>query len=108
MSRPAKPTDRVAVMRHATRPPALYPLFAPASELAGIGPATLPLLCRLLGRDEPRCLDLLWHVPRAWISMEPLVDIAAAPPGARATLLVDILRHEPGNGGAAGRIASSP
>jgi ATP-dependent DNA helicase RecG len=45
------------------RPPLLNPLFAAVTTLSGVGPKLAKLYARLLGRDEPRIVDLLFHLP---------------------------------------------
>ena len=46
------------------RPTLLDPFFASITSLPGIGPKVEKLYRRLLGReDEPRIVDLLFHLP---------------------------------------------
>src|SRR5262245_44668070 len=45
------------------RPTLLNPLFAAVTTLPGIGPKLAKHYARLVGRDEPRIIDLLFHLP---------------------------------------------
>ena len=45
------------------RPAILNPLFASLTTLPGIGPKLETLYARLLGRETPRIVDLLFHLP---------------------------------------------
>jgi ATP-dependent DNA helicase RecG len=79
------------------RPPVLVPLFASASNLAGIGPRMQLLLKKALrlppGVAETRVIDLLWHTPAGVIDRRATPTVAAAVPGTIATLKVRVLRH---------------
>jgi ATP-dependent DNA helicase RecG len=79
------------------RPPVLVPLFASATNLAGIGPRMQLLLKKALrvppGVAEARVIDLLWHTPTGVIDRRATPTVAAAVPGAIATLKVRVLRH---------------
>ena len=77
------------------RPKILYPLFRPATQLPGVGPATGRLLERLAG---PAVVDLLWHLPRGVVDRRPAPRLADAPEGAVATFVVAIERHAPPQG----------
>ena len=77
---------------------ALGPLLAPARALHGIGPSLAATLARLVGASdgaEPRCLDLLWHLPYGVIERR-LQTHAAMVEGERVTLLVQVQQHQPG------------
>lgn len=74
------------------RPPILYPLFAPVTNLSGIGPRIGKLLERLAG---PLLVDLLWHLPSGIIDRRYQPKIADAEPGRIATLKVLVEKHLP-------------
>jgi ATP-dependent DNA helicase RecG len=80
------------------RPEILYPLFAPVTTLAGIGPRLAGLVAKAAG---PHVVDLLWHAPAGLIDRRQLVPIAEAPVGAVVSLLVRVDRHLPGGSGRA-------
>jgi ATP-dependent DNA helicase RecG len=86
---------------HSPRPEPLFALFAPVQGLPGVGPATVRRLARLLGRAEPRRLDLVAHLPVGLIDPEPLATLAGAAEGDAVTLEVLVLRHHPAGGGRA-------
>ncbi len=88
------------------RDPRLFPLFAPLSSLQGVGPALARRLARLLGREQPRVLDLLFHLPRGLLDLAPRSELTAADIGADVALEVEILRHRPGFGRSPYRIAA--
>lgn len=77
------------------RDPRLFQLFASVRQLDGVGPTMLDALKRLLGRDEPRLLDLALQPPLAQRSLDALEDMSQLADGARVTLLVHIDRHHP-------------
>ena len=86
---------------HSPRPEPLFPLFAPLPGLPGVGPATARRLARLLGRTEPRCLDLVAHLPIGLIDPEPLATLRDAAEGDAVTLEILVHRHHPAGGGRA-------
>ena len=45
------------------RPLVLNPLFASLTSLPGVGPKLEKLYAKLLDRDAPRVVDLLFHLP---------------------------------------------
>jgi len=78
---------------------ALGPLLAPARTLRGIGPSLAATLARLVGAPdgaEPRCLDLLWHLPHGVVERRLQTHAAALVEGERVTLLVQVQQHQPG------------
>jgi ATP-dependent DNA helicase RecG len=77
------------------RPEILFPLFAPATALGGVGPRIGKAIERLAG---PHVVDLLWHLPSGIIDRRFSPKIAEAPTGAIVTLRVRVDRHRPGNG----------
>src|SRR3990172_11473794 len=85
------------------RPLPLIPLFASATNLAGIGPRMQLLLKKALrlppGVAAPRVLDLLWHMPTGVIDRRATPTVAAAVPGTIATLKVRVVKHRAPPGG---------
>ena len=77
------------------RPPLLNPLFAALTSLPGVGPAVAASAARLLDRPDPRCLDLLAHLPHAAIDPSPRLALTAADQGQMVTLSALIERHRP-------------
>ena len=77
------------------RSPLLYPLFAPVSELDGVGTTLLGALRKLTGRDQPRVKDLLFTVPRRFRDLQPVSDVSAFEEGQDVTLELLVLRHRP-------------
>jgi ATP-dependent DNA helicase RecG len=47
------------------------------------------------GVNEPRIIDLLWHVPMGVVDRRSMPSVAAAVPGTIATLKVQVVRHKP-------------
>ncbi|MFC5068758.1 ATP-dependent DNA helicase RecG [Flaviflagellibacter deserti] len=71
------------------RPPALNPLFSPVETLQGFGEKSALPLKRLLG-DEPRVLDVLFHLPSGIVDRRMRPKIADAVPGGTVTLEVTV------------------
>jgi ATP-dependent DNA helicase RecG len=77
------------------RPEILFPLFASATSLPGVGPRYGKLIERLAG---PHVIDLLWHLPTDIIDRSFAPKVMAAPAGVIATLTVRVEAHlRPGN-----------
>jgi len=93
--------------RPATRDPRLQPLFAGIDTLPGVGPKVAARLARLLGTENPRVLDLLFHLPRARIVPEPPDGDPERAIGRTLALGVEVLRHTPGRGRAPSRVAAA-
>ena len=93
---PAKIAPVVADLR----PTALNPLFAAVTGLPGVGPAVAAATARLLRFAEPRCIDLLAHLPCDAIDPSPRLSLAGAAQGEMVTLLAQIERHRAAPGGA--------
>jgi ATP-dependent DNA helicase RecG len=74
------------------RPQILYPLFAPVTSLAGIGPRIGKLIEKLAG---PILVDLLWHLPSGIIDRSYRPKLAEAEVGRIATITVLIEKHVP-------------
>ena len=82
------------------RPPVLNPLFAALTSLSGVGPKLEKLYARLLGREAPRVVDLLFHLPSGAIDRRarPKLRDVQAGPG----------RHRRGHGRRASPLAAAP
>jgi ATP-dependent DNA helicase RecG len=77
------------------RPSVLDPLFAPLTRLSGIGPKLAKLYARLLGTDEPRIVDLLFHLPASAIDRSRNVPLREVEAGQVVTISVWIDDHRP-------------
>ena len=77
------------------RPSVLNPLFASVAALAGVGVRQEKLYARLLGRDGPRLIDLLFHLPTGAIDRRASPRLADVVPGSLVTVAVRIERHRP-------------
>lgn len=76
------------------RPEILFPLFAPLSNLPGIGPRLEKLLGNLTG---PHIVDLLWHLPTGLVDRSKRVKVSEVQEGGLVTVevLVDAHREPP-------------
>lgn len=74
------------------RPEILFPLFAPAHTLPGIGPRLEKLLERIAG---PKVVDLLWHLPTGLIDRRSRPKITETRDGEIATMEVTVGLHVP-------------
>jgi len=77
----------------ALEPQALIPLLAPLASLRGIGPERAALLAKASGGE--RVLDLLFHLPSAYVDRRERPSIRDLVPGRIATVAVEVVRHEP-------------
>ncbi|EJW11689.1 ATP-dependent DNA helicase RecG [Rhodovulum sp. PH10] len=77
------------------RPDSLNPLFAAITTLPGVGPKMERLYARLLGREAPRVLDLVFHLPTGFIDRRARPKLAEVKPGSVATVCVKVERHRP-------------
>jgi ATP-dependent DNA helicase RecG len=78
------------------RPSLLDPLFAAISALPGIGSKLERLYRRLLDREqEPRVIDLLFHLPTGAIDRRDRPKLRDVVPGKVVTVAVTIDRHRP-------------
>jgi ATP-dependent DNA helicase RecG len=77
------------------RPPLLNPLFAALAALPGVGSKLQKLYGRLLGRDDPRVIDLLFHVPSGAIDRRARPKLRDAPLDTVVTVAVTVDRHRP-------------
>ncbi|MFG1430923.1 ATP-dependent DNA helicase RecG [Xanthobacter sp. V2C-8] len=76
------------------RPASLDPIFSPLDSLPGIGPKLLRPFARLLGRETPRVLDLLLHMPSHFVDRRARPTIAEAIPETDVTLEVQVDGHQ--------------
>src|SRR5512139_2509650 len=77
------------------RPPVLNPLFAAITSLPGVGPKLAVLYGKLLGRDEPRVVDLLLHMPSGTIDRRARPKLNEVKPGQVVTVSVTVEEHKP-------------
>ncbi|MBS0535356.1 MAG: ATP-dependent DNA helicase RecG [Proteobacteria bacterium] len=77
------------------RPPVLNPLFAAITSLPGVGPKLALLYGKLLGRDEPRVIDLLLHMPSGTIDRRARPKLNEVVPGQVVTVAVTVDYHKP-------------
>jgi len=77
------------------RPPVLNPLFASITSLPGVGPKLAVLYGRLLGREEPRVIDLLLHMPSGTIDRRARPKLNEVQPGQVVTVSVTVEEHRP-------------
>ncbi len=75
------------------RPPRLNPLFAAITSLPGVGPKLALLYGRLLGREEPRVVDLLMHMPSGTIDRRARPKLNEVVPGQVVTVSVTVEEH---------------
>src|SRR5215468_1259909 len=78
------------------RPLVLNPLFASLTSLSGVGPKLERLYARLLDREAPRVIDLLFHLPSATIDRRARPKLRDVHPGQVVTVAVTIGKHRPG------------
>ena len=74
-------------------PDSLAPLFAPLTDLRGVGPTLAALVKRACGGD--RVIDLLFHLPESFVDRRERLALRALVPGKMATVAVDVVRIEP-------------
>jgi len=74
-------------------PDSLAPLFAPLTDLRGVGPTLAALVKRACGGD--RVIDLLFHLPESFVDRRERLALRALVPGKMASVAVDVVRIEP-------------
>ncbi len=74
------------------RPEILFPVFAPVTKLAGVGPRIAKLIEKAAGA---RVVDLFWHLPSGVIDRRFSPRIGEAPDGRIATMTVTVDHHLP-------------
>jgi ATP-dependent DNA helicase RecG len=77
------------------RPAVLNPLFASLTSLPGIGPKLETLYARLLDRETPRVIDLLFHLPSGAIDRRARPKLRDVEPGQIVTVAVTVESHRP-------------
>ncbi|HET9716487.1 MAG TPA: ATP-dependent DNA helicase RecG [Pseudolabrys sp.] len=77
------------------RPALLNPLFASIGTLPGIGLKLEKAYARLLGRDHPRTIDLLFHLPSGAIDRRARPKLRDVVPGQVVTVAVIVEKHRP-------------
>ncbi len=89
------------------RPATLNPLFAPLISLSGIGPKFVQPFQRLLERNDPRVVDLLFHLPYSAIDRRYRPKLKDVLPDTIATLKIAVDKHQSARGRAPYRIFTS-
>jgi ATP-dependent DNA helicase RecG len=77
------------------RPLVLNPLFASLTSLPGLGPKLEKLYARLLDREAPRVVDLLFHLPSGAIDRRARPKLCDVQPGQVITVAVTVDKHRP-------------
>jgi ATP-dependent DNA helicase RecG len=77
------------------RPPVLNPLFASLTSLPGVGPKLERVYARLLDREAPRVVDILFHLPSGAIDRRARPKLRDVQPGQVVTVAVTVDRHRP-------------
>src|ERR1700690_564746 len=77
------------------RPDVLNRLFASLTSLPGVGPKLEMLYARLLEREAPRVVDLLFHLPSGAIDRRARPKLNEVQPGQVVTVAVTVLEHRP-------------
>jgi ATP-dependent DNA helicase RecG len=77
----------------AMRPLVLNPLFASLTSLPGVGPKLDVLYGKLLGREQPRVIDLLLHMPSGTIDRRARPKLNEVLPGQIVTVQVNVEEH---------------
>jgi ATP-dependent DNA helicase RecG len=77
------------------RPAILFPLFAEARTLQGVGPRIAQLLGKVTGNPKPRPLDLVLHLPSGIVDRGYRPKLIAAEEDRIATVTVHVLQHKP-------------
>src|SRR5262249_21636094 len=77
------------------RPLVLNPLFASLTSLSGVGPKLEKLYARLLDREAPRVVDLLFHLPSGAVDRRARPKLNEVQPGQVVTVAVTVDKHRP-------------
>src|SRR5512135_1386330 len=77
------------------RPLVLNPVFAALTSLPGVGPKLERLYAGLLDRDQPRVIDLLFHLPSGAIDRRARPKLNEVLPGQVVTVAVKVEEHRP-------------
>ncbi|MBK0397973.1 ATP-dependent DNA helicase RecG [Limibaculum sp. M0105] len=74
------------------RPEILFPLFADAAGIMGVGPRTAKALARI---GLERVIDLIFHLPTGVIDRRPRESLIGATAGEVATVRIEVGEHHP-------------
>jgi len=96
LHRPALRRNSAQASMPAMRPPVLNPLFGSLTGLSGVGPKLEKLYARLLDREAPRVVDLLFHLPSGVIDRRARPKLRDVQPGQVVTVAVTIGKHRRG------------
>jgi ATP-dependent DNA helicase RecG len=77
------------------RPLVLNPLFASLTSLPGVGPKLEQLYARLLEHENPRVIDLLFHLPSGAIDRRARPKLNEVQAGQIVTVAVTVDEHRP-------------
>jgi len=77
------------------RPSLLDPLFAGLTSLPGVGPKLEKHYRRLLDREAPRVIDLLFHLPSGVIDRRARPKLSEVQDGQVVTVAVTVEEHRP-------------
>src|SRR5450759_3481455 len=77
------------------RPDVLNRLFASLTSLPGVGPKLEQLYARLLEREAPRVVDMLFHLPAGVIDRRARPKLNEVQPGQVVTVAVTVEEHRP-------------
>jgi ATP-dependent DNA helicase RecG len=77
------------------RPLVLNPLFAALTSLPGVGPKLELLYARLLDREAPRVIDLLFHLPSGAVDRRARPKLNDVQAGQIVTVAVTVDGHRP-------------
>ena len=77
------------------RPLVLNPLFASLTSLSGVGPKLEKLYARLLDREAPRVIDLLFHLPSGAVDRRARPKLNQVQAGQLVTVAVTVEEHRP-------------
>ncbi len=75
------------------RPDVLSPLFASLTSLPGVGPKLEKLYAKLLDREAPRVIDLLFHLPSGAIDRRARPKLNEVRAGEVVTVAVTVHEH---------------
>ena len=75
------------------RPSSLDPLFSGLAALPGVGPKTAKLFDRLLGTEDARVLDLLFHLPHGVVDNRLSASIRDAPLESHVVIAARVAEH---------------
>ncbi len=75
------------------RPSLLDPLFSAVASLPGVGPKTAKLFDRLLGQEDSRALDLLFHTPYGVVDNRLSARIGDAPLDSHVVIAARVVEH---------------